>query len=100
MLTPERPTAALTVAEAAAIISDETGLTIKHEDLDRDVWITGAIANGIPPEYGPVLRQLTETIASGRGARPNGIVEKITGMPPNTFRNFAHKNAKAWKAAK
>ena len=91
---------ALTVAEAAATISDETGLTIKHVDLDRDAWITGAIANGIPPEYGTVLRQLTETIASGQGSRSNGTVEKITGTPPRTLRSFAHKNANAWKAAK
>jgi uncharacterized protein YbjT (DUF2867 family) len=91
---------ALTVAEAAAIISDETGSTIKHVDLDRDAWITGAIANGIPPEYGPVFRQLTETIASGHGSRPDRTVEKITGTPPRTFRNFAHKNANAWKLAK
>ena len=69
-------------------------------DLDRDAWITGAIANGILPEYGLVLRQLTETIASGHGSRSNGTVEKITGTPPHTFRNFAHKNANAWKAAK
>lgn len=91
---------ALTVAEAAAIISDAASLTIKHVDLDRDAWITGAIANGIPPEYGPVLRQLTKTIASGHGSLPNGTVEKIAGTPPRTFRSFAHKNANAWKAAK
>jgi uncharacterized protein YbjT (DUF2867 family) len=89
---------ALTVAEAAAIISDETGQTIKHVDLDRSAWIAGAIANGIPPEYGAVLRQLTETIATGHGSPPNGIVEKITGTRANTFRNFAHNSAKAWKA--
>jgi uncharacterized protein YbjT (DUF2867 family) len=91
---------ALTVAEAAAIISEETGSTIKPVNLDRDAWITGAIANGISPEYGPVLRQLTEAIASGHGSRPNGTVEKITGTPPRTFRTFAHENANAWKAAK
>jgi Predicted nucleoside-diphosphate-sugar epimerases len=91
---------ALTIAEAAAIISDESGQTIKHVDLDREDWIAGAIANGIPPEYGPVLRQLTETIASGHGSRPNGIFEKITGTPPHTFRNFTHSNANAWKEAK
>lgn len=90
---------ALTVAEAAAIISDETGMTIKHVDLDRDAWITGAIANGIPPEYEPVLRQLTETVASGHGSRPNGTVQRITGLPSRTFRNFAHENANAWRAA-
>lgn len=27
-------------------------------------------------------------------------VEKITGTPPREFRNFARKNANAWKAAK
>jgi uncharacterized protein YbjT (DUF2867 family) len=91
---------ALTVAEAAAIISDETGQTIKHIDLDRGTWIAGAIANGIPNEYGPVLRQLTETIASGDGSRPNGNVEKIIGTRPHTFRNFAHNSAKTWKAVK
>jgi uncharacterized protein YbjT (DUF2867 family) len=91
---------ALTVAEAAAIISDETGQAIKHIDLDRSAWIAGAIANGIPSEYGAVLRQLTETIASGHGSRPNGIVEKITGTRAHTFRNFAHNSAKAWKAVK
>ena len=91
---------ALTVAEAAAIISDETGKTIKHVDLERYAWIAGAIANGVPSEYGAVLRQLTETIANGHGSRPNGIVQKITGTPPRTFRSFAHNNANAWKEAK
>jgi uncharacterized protein YbjT (DUF2867 family) len=91
---------ALTVAEAAAIIGDETSQTIKHIDLDRSAWIAGAIANGVPSEYGAVLRQLTETIASGHGSRPNGIVEKITGTRAHTFRNFAHNSAKAWKAVK
>jgi hypothetical protein len=59
--------------------------TIKHLDLDRDAWIAGAIANGIPPEYGAVLRQLTETVASGHGSRPN---------------DFAHNNVNAWKEVK
>ena len=91
---------ALTVAKAATIISDEAGRTITHVDLDREAWIAGAIANGVPPEYGAVLSQLTETVASGHGSRPNGIVETITGRPPHTFRNFAHHNANAWKEVK
>jgi uncharacterized protein YbjT (DUF2867 family) len=91
---------ALTVAEAAAVISDEVGMTIKHVDLERDAWIAGAIANGVPPEYGAVLRQLTETVANGHGSRPNDVVEKITGTPPHTFRTFAHNNANAWRHAK
>jgi uncharacterized protein YbjT (DUF2867 family) len=91
---------AITVAEAAAIISDEAGNTIKHVDLDREAWVAGAIANGVPAAYGAVLRQLTETVANGHGSRPNGVVEEIIGRAPQTFRDFAHKNADAWKEPK
>jgi len=80
---------ALSVADAAAIISEVTGKTIKHVDLDRDAWVAGAIANGVPAEYGAVLRGLTETIASGHGSRPNDVVEKTTGTTPKTFAEFA-----------
>jgi uncharacterized protein YbjT (DUF2867 family) len=90
---------ALTVAEAAALISDAAGQTITHLDLDRDAWIADAIANGMPAEYEGVLRPLTETVQSGNGSRPNGMVEQIAGTPPRTFRDFARKNAAAWKEA-
>jgi len=52
---------------------------VKHNDIDRDVWIQGSVAAGVPAEYGEMLRMLTETIASGRGSRPNDNVEKVTG---------------------
>ena len=87
---------ALTVSEAASLISEATGQTITHLDLDREDWIAGAIATGVPAEYSAVLRPLTETVASGNGSRPNGTVEQVTGTPPRTFRDFARKNAAAW----
>jgi uncharacterized protein YbjT (DUF2867 family) len=87
---------ALTVADAAAIISAEAGKVIKHLDLEREAWIAGAIANGVPPAYGAVLRQLTEAVANGRGSRPNGVIKRITGTSPRTFRDFAHHNANVW----
>ncbi|MEV6929547.1 NAD(P)H-binding protein [Dactylosporangium sp. NPDC051485] len=87
---------ALTVAEAAAIISEASGHPLSHQDLDRETWVAGVLAMGVPVEYGAVLRQLTETIASGNGARPNDTVEKITGNPARTFRDFTHANAAAW----
>jgi uncharacterized protein YbjT (DUF2867 family) len=90
---------ALTVSEAAALISEATGQTITHLDLDRETWIAGAIATGVPAEYAAVLRPLTETVASGNGSRPNGMVEQITGKAPRMFRDFAQKNAAAWSEA-
>jgi uncharacterized protein YbjT (DUF2867 family) len=87
---------ALTIAAAAKIISDATGRAVDYTDIDRDVWVAGAVAGGVPAEYGAVLGVLTETIASGRGARPGPDVEKATGAPPTSFADFARRTAAAW----
>ena len=41
---------------------------------------------------------LTETIASGRGSRPYGDVEKGTGAAPVSFADLARRTAVAWAA--
>jgi len=87
---------ALTIAEAAKIISDVSGQAIDYTDIDRDEWVAAAVAGGIPAGYGAVLRMLTETIASGHGSRPSGDVEKATGAAPARFGDFARRTAAAW----
>ena len=62
---------AITVSEAAEVIAGVTGKPVKHNDIDRDVWIQGSVAAGVPAEYGEMLRMLMETFASGMGSRPN-----------------------------
>ncbi|WP_442543541.1 hypothetical protein ACSBOX_17220 [Arthrobacter sp. KN11-1C] len=88
---------ALTVAEAAGIIGEAAGQTITHVDIDRDSWIDGVLASGVPTEYGAVLRQLTTTMASGNGSRPEDVIKNVTGRPPRTFREFATRSASAWQ---
>jgi uncharacterized protein YbjT (DUF2867 family) len=87
---------ALTVSDAADVIADVTGQPVKHNDIDRDAWIDGTVAAGVPAAYGEVLRMLTETIASGHGSRPNNDVENVTGRPPIGFADFARRTARAW----
>ncbi len=88
---------ALTVAEVAGIIAGVTGLPVTHNDIDRGMWIDAAIAAGaVPAGYGVMLDWLTATIASGHGSRPNDDVRKVTGSPPASFADFAHRNAHAW----
>ena len=82
---------AITVSEAAKVIADVTGKPVKHNDIDRDVWIQGSVAAGVPAEYDEKLRMLTETIASGMGSRPNDNVQKVTGAPPIKFADFARR---------
>jgi uncharacterized protein YbjT (DUF2867 family) len=87
---------ALTIAEAAKIISAVSGQAVDYTDIDRGEWVAGAVAGGVPAAYGAVLRVLTETIASGRGSRPSNDIEKATGAPPASFADFARRTAAAW----
>jgi uncharacterized protein YbjT (DUF2867 family) len=87
---------ALTFEEAAGLISTAVGRKITYRDIDRDVWINAMIQAGVPVEYGEVLRNLTETVASGRGSQPNDDVFLATGAQPIHFEKFAAKSASAW----
>ena len=88
---------ALTMAEAAGLISEAVGRTISYRDTDREEWIAAMVDAGVPAEYADVLRPLTVTMASGNGARPNGDVRDVTGEAPVTFAEFAAATASAWK---
>jgi uncharacterized protein YbjT (DUF2867 family) len=87
----------LTLDEAARIISAAAGRPIVYRDTDRAEWVGAMVRSGVPTEYGEVLRTLTETIASGRGSRPNGDVLAATGAAPVSFAGFAAEAAPAWK---
>jgi len=88
---------ALTMAEAAEMISAAAGRTITYRDTDRERWIAAMVSGGVSAEYAQVLRPLTATLASGNGARPNSDVLDVTGTAPVTFAEFAAKAAPAWK---
>ena len=88
---------ALTVAEVADIIAGVVGRPVIHNNIERSVWIDGAIGAGVvPADYGVMLNWLMEMIASGHGSRPNDDVRRVTGFPPASFADFAHRNAHAW----
>jgi uncharacterized protein YbjT (DUF2867 family) len=88
---------ALTMTEAAEMISAAAGRAIAYRDIDCEEWIAAMVGTGIPAEYARVLRPLTATLASGNGARPNGDVLEVTGTAPLTFAEFTVKTAQAWK---
>lgn len=88
---------ALTFEEAAAHLSNVAGRRITYRDVDRDAWVNAMVQAGVPAEYGEVLRTLTETIASGRGSRPNHDVLTATGQTPTCFADFAAETAAAWR---
>jgi uncharacterized protein YbjT (DUF2867 family) len=87
---------ALTVTDAADVIATVAGSPVRHKDMDRDAWIDGILAAGVPADYGETLRMLTETVASGHGSRPNKDVQTVTGVPPIGFADFARRTSRAW----
>ena len=88
---------ALTVDEVAAIIAETTGQPVRHNDIEPDAWIAGAVAAGfVPADYAVMLRWLTGTIIAGKGARPNDDIEKVTGRPATSFRDFARRSTASW----
>ncbi len=90
---------ALTFPEVADIIAAVSGRPVVHRDIDQETWISGALAAGVPADYAVMLRWLTGAIISGHGATPTGDVEKVTGRPATSFREFAARNARAWGGA-
>ncbi|MFD4556053.1 hypothetical protein ACFWP5_17340 [Streptomyces sp. NPDC058469] len=88
---------ALTVAEVADTITAVTGRPVRHQDIDPEAWIGGAVAAGVvPADYAVMLRRLTGSIVSGDGSTPKDDIEKVTGRPPTAFHDFARRNAGAW----
>ena len=87
---------ALTFAQAADIISSVSGRPIAYHDIDQEAWIAGALAMGVPADYAVMLRWLTGAVISGNGATPTDDIEKVTGRPATSFREFAERSRRAW----
>ena len=64
--------------------------------VGRIYLVTPVTAGLVPADYGVALNWLTGMIASGHGSGPNDDVRSVTGLPPVSFADFAHRNAHAW----
>ncbi|MFD4592848.1 NmrA family NAD(P)-binding protein [Streptomyces rubiginosohelvolus] len=89
---------ALTFQDVADTIALVSGRPVAYHDIDQEAWISGALAAGLPADYAVMLRWLTGAIISGNGSTPTGDVEKVTGRPATTFREFAGRYAQVWTA--
>ncbi|MGW0884627.1 NmrA family NAD(P)-binding protein [Streptomyces sp. NPDC002671] len=87
---------ALTFQEIADTIAFVSGRPVAYSDIDQEAWINGALAAGVPAGFAVMMRWLTGAIVAGNGATPTGDIEKVTGRPATTFREFAERNAHAW----
>lgn len=79
--------AALSYADAAAIITDVTGRPVRHRSVST-AEMTERLAVSLPREFAAILAQLDEDIRGGAEDRVTTTVEDVTGRPPRSLREF------------
>ena len=89
---------AITFNHVAATITTVSGRPVTYQDIDQRAWIDAAIAAGVPADYAPMLKWLTDAIIAGNGSTPTADIENILDRPPTSFQTFAAHHAAAWTA--
>lgn len=79
---------ALSYDEAASIISEVTGRSVRHTSITPDELCIAIASSGVPIEYARVLAGMDEQIAGGSEDRTTTTVQDITGQAPRAFRDF------------
>jgi uncharacterized protein YbjT (DUF2867 family) len=86
---------AISFGEAADLIGNATGRTIRHADLDPEVFVERQVAHGVPPDVARLLTDLLVAIRDGRGAALSDGVERALGRPPRPFEDYVAETAAA-----
>jgi uncharacterized protein YbjT (DUF2867 family) len=80
---------ALSYADAADILTRQTGRTVRHRSVPADEAARGITEHGIPANFAKVLAAMDVDIRDGAEDRVTNTVETITGRPARSFRAFA-----------
>ncbi|WP_199443613.1 NAD(P)H-binding protein [Umezawaea beigongshangensis] len=86
---------ALGYADAAAVVTEVTGLPVRHRSVSTDDLAARHVAAGYPPEFAALLAGLDEAIGAGAEDRVTSVVPDVTGRPARSFAEFvtAHREA-------
>ncbi|MGY0501080.1 NmrA family NAD(P)-binding protein [Nocardia sp. FBN12] len=83
--------AALSYAEAAAIVSARIGRSVVHRHLSTGELRTRIVEFGIPEEFAGMLAALDDDIRGGAEDRVTDTVEQVTGRPARAFAAFVER---------
>lgn len=83
----------LSVPEQVAILAEVLGRPLRSVDVPVDAAVQGLIGSGVPAFIARGVAQSLESIRDGRGSGVTKTVERITGVPPRSFRDWAQANA-------
>jgi uncharacterized protein YbjT (DUF2867 family) len=84
---------AISFGEAADLIGKATGRTIRHVDVDPEVFVERQVTYGVPPDAARLLTDLLLAIRNGSGSALSDGVERALGRPPRPFEDFVAETA-------
>jgi len=90
---------ALTYAEAAAILSDVAGRTIRYEPIDDTRFAAALGAAGLPPDYAGLLVALFGFVRQGAASQVDPSLATILGRAPRTLKDYARDYAHKFRRA-
>lgn len=85
--------------EVAAILSKETGRSIRFEDVSPEVMRGRLLNTGLPAAYADFLLMILGFFRAGYSERTTTAVQDITGRAPREFAAYARDHRQAWLAA-
>ncbi|KAJ5357004.1 hypothetical protein N7517_011613 [Penicillium concentricum] len=87
----------LSYGQVAEILSELLGRQIIHVSLDAQEMVKILVGvTGFPPEFASMLASMETAVAAGSEERHSQDVERVTGVVPQSFVNFARENRSHW----
>ncbi|MFF1922392.1 NAD(P)H-binding protein [Streptomyces sp. NPDC058221] len=86
---------AISFGEAAALISEATGRTVRHIDIAPEAFVEHWAAVGVPADVARLLSDLLVAVRDGRGSAVSDGVERALGHPARRFEDYVTETAAA-----
>ena len=83
--------AAVSYAEAAAIVAAHLGRPVRHRAVGTAEFAALLTSAGIPEPFAAVLAALDEDLRHGAEDRVTPVVEQVTGRPARSFETFVQE---------
>lgn len=84
---------ALSFVDIAAILTETTGAPVEHVAISDDDALGALLGAGVDEWRARGLVELFEASRGGYGTQISGDVERVTGVPPQTYRQWAGQRA-------
>ncbi len=84
---------ALTYAEAATVLSEVTGRSIRYRPTGEASFVAMMTGAGMPADYAGFLAAILGAVRAGHAAEVTDAVERLAGRPPRDLRTYARDHA-------